>query len=454
MTFTDQPSEEVAAALGVEDVLVFELSGDHARLRGGSGRGAGWAGVVELNVSDEPRVQQLLDGGGVVRLSEAAPVHVVGPYWSAHAALARTGDHFVVVGAPEPIRASTAELTRRAAEAVAAIGDVPPSKLLADELEVVHAVRQLTDHAPRTVAETAAHVADVASDALACEIGVVLLLHDGETKVHGGGPAWADLAGDKALCAALHELARRAAEGPVVEQDLAAAGVSGLRIVSCYALGIGRSEPLGALIVGHTDARPRGFTQLCQRVGRALADASEPALRQAMAHEELAAQRDRFAQEARTDPLTGLGNRTSWGVMLAIEQARWERHHRSLVLLSIDLDNLKATNDRFGHTVGDELLIAAANVLRGALRGGDVIARVGGDEFAAILPDADGSSAEAVQRRVRAASAAWRGSHDELSLSISIGWASPAAGERLLDAYGRADAAMYQAKRGGIAFAG
>jgi diguanylate cyclase (GGDEF)-like protein len=454
MTFTDGRSESVASVLGVADVLVFELSGEQARLRGGSGRGAGWAGVVELNLSDEPNVQALLSGGGVVRLSERAPVRIVGPYWSPNAALARTGDHVVVIGSSEPIRASTAELTRRAAEAVAAIGDVPPSKLLADELEVVHAVRQLTDHAPRTVAETATHVADVASDALACEIGAVLLLQDGQTKVHGGGPAWAELADDEASRAALHDLARRAVEGPVVEQDLAAAGVSGLRIVSCYALGIGRSEPLGALIVGHTDARPRGFTQLCQRVGRALADASEPALRQAMALEDLAAQRDRFAQEARTDPLTGLGNRTSWDVMLAIEQARWERHHRSLVLLSIDLDNLKATNDRFGHTVGDELLIAAANVLRGALRGGDVIARVGGDEFAAILPEADASSAEAVQRRVRAASAAWRGSRDELSLSISIGWAAPVAGERLLDAYGRADAAMYEAKRGGIAFAG
>jgi len=454
MAFTDHRSEEVATALGVEDVLVFELSGDDARLRGGSGRGAGWAGVVELRVSEEPHVQELLDGAGVVRLSEAAPVHVVGPYWSAHAALARTGDHFVVVGASQPIRASTAELTRRAAEAVAAIGDVPPSKLLADELEVVHAVRQLTDHSPRLLAETAAHVASVAADALSCEIGVVLLLQDGRTEVHGGGPGWEEIAGDEALGTVLHELARRAAEGPVVEQDLAAAGLSGLRIVSCYALGIGRSEPLGALIVGHTDARPRGFTQLCQRVGRALADASEPALRQAMAHEELAAQRDRFAQEARTDPLTGLGNRTSWGVMLAIEQARWERHARSLVLLSIDLDGLKRTNDRFGHTVGDELLVAAAHVLRAALRGGDVIARVGGDEFAAILSDADGSAAEAVRRRVRAACAAWRGSKAELRLAISIGWATPVAGESLRDAYGRADAAMYEAKRGGMAFAG
>jgi hypothetical protein len=76
--------------------------------------------------------------------------------------------------------------------------------------------------------------------------------------------AWPAMADDDALLAELHDLAARAARGaPIVEQDLDAVGDSGLRVVSCYALGIGRSETMGALIVGHTDARPRGFTQLC-----------------------------------------------------------------------------------------------------------------------------------------------------------------------------------------------
>lgn len=454
MDFPDHRTEGIADALGVNDLLVFELSGGRARLCGGSGRGAGWAGVVELEVSNEPHVRALLEGVNVVRISEASAVHVIGPYWSQHAALARSGDHVVVVGSAEPIRASTAELTRRAAEAVAAVGDVAPSKLLADELEIVHAVRQLMDHRSQTVAETAAHVANVAADALSCEIGVVLMLQDGNTVVHGGGSSWEQMADDEVLCATLHDLARRAAAGPVVEQDLAAAGLSGLRIVSCYALGIGRADPLGALIVGHSDARPRGFTQLCQRVGRALADASEPALRQAMAHEEVSAQRDHFAREARTDTLTGLGNRTSWDVLLAIEQGRWERHGRPVVLFSIDLDGLKRTNDALGHAAGDELLRSTADILRGALRGGDVVARVGGDEFAAILPDTDASGAESVERRLRAACAGWQGSRPELTLSLSSGWAAPEPGETLRDAYCRADAAMYEAKRTAAAVAG
>jgi len=228
---------------------------------------------------------------------------------------------------------------------------------------------------------------------------------------------------------------------------VSAVGRSGLRIVSCYALGIGRAETLGALIVGHTDARPRGFTQLCQRVGRALADAAEPALRLAMAHEDLAAQRDYFAREARTDPLTGLGNRVAWDETLALEQARRDRHRRPVVMLAVDLDGLKGTNDSLGHAAGDELLVAAAGALRDAVRAGDVVTRVGGDEFAALLADADPAAAEAVRNRVMDACERWRGSRGT-TLRLSIGWAAPKPGETLHDAYCRADAAMYEAKRG------
>lgn len=447
---TTLTTEEIAAALGVDDLMVFELADGRAHLRGGIGRGAGWAGVVDLDLAEEPLLQQVLNDGRVVRIATDEPGRVAGPYWAANAVLAPAGEHVVVAGSPRPIHASSAELTRRAHEAVAAVGEIPPSKLLADELELVQAVRQLTDHTPRSLDETARHVAEVAADSLSCEIGAVLLLQDGRTGVYGAGPSWGAVADDPALCAALHELAERAGGGPIVEQDLAAVGNSGLRIVSCYALGIGRSASFGALIVGHTDARPRGFTQLCQRVGRALADASEPALLQAMAHEELAAQRDRFAHEARTDPLTGLGNRNAWDDILAMEQARWERHPRPLVLLSIDLNDLKLTNDAFGHAAGDELLVAAAEILGGTVRRGDVVARIGGDEFAAFLPESEGAAAEVIRRRVDAACAAWRGSQPEMRLSMSIGWAVPEPGELLRDAYRRADAAMYEVKRAGV----
>jgi len=446
----DPGTAEIAAALGVDDLMVFELRDERAHLRGGVGRGEGWAGVVELDPVDEPFLRQVLEDRRVVRVDGLEPVRVVGPYWSAHAVLVPAGEHIVVAGSAAPVKASSAELIRRATEAVAAIGEIAPSKLLADELELVHAVRLLTEHSPRTLADTATHVATVAADALSCEIGAVLLHYDGRPHVYGAGSAWNTMADDQVLCSALHELAQRSASGPIVEQDLAAVGESGLRITSCYAIGIGRSEPLGTLIVGHSDARPRGFTLLCQRVGRALADASEPALLQAIAHEELATQRDRFALEARTDPLTGLGNRVAWEDTLALEQARWERHHDPVVLISIDFDDLKATNDAYGHAVGDELLIGAADIMRRSLRGGDIIVRVGGDEFAALLPKADASAAAAVRRRVDSACDNWRGTQPDVRLSLSMGWAVPVPGETLRAAFGRADAAMYQAKRGAL----
>lgn len=446
-----QGAREVAAALDVDDLMIFELRGGRARLLGGVGRGTGWAGVVEVEAAAEPLLGEVLEHGRVVRVQGSEPVRVIGPYWSSHAVLAPTGDHVMVIGSSTPIRAASAELVRRATEAVAAMSDIPPSKLLADELELVQAVRQLTRHAPTTIAETATHVAAVAADALACEIGVVLLSDAGRSRVYGAGSAWPAMADDEALSTALHELAERTGEGPIVDQDLAAVGASGLRIVSCYALGIGRSQPLGALIVGHTDRRPRGFTMLCQRVGRALADAAEPALLQAIAHEELAAQRDRFALEARTDPLTGLGNRITWEDMLAIEQARWERNPRPFVLLSIDVDDLKATNDAFGHAVGDEHLIAAAEIMRASLRAGDIVVRLGGDEFAALLPDGNAMTAGVVRRRIQQACATWRGSQPEAILSMSMGWAEPEPGETLHEAFHRADASMYKAKRAALA---
>src|SRR5512132_54029 len=128
--------EAVASALGASDVLVLQRHADALRLLGGSGRGAGWAGAVEVQSADEPHVRLAVPGQSPVRLAGSEPVRVIGPYWSTHAAL------------------------------VAAVGDVSSSKLLADELEVVDAVRKLMQYRPETLRDTARHVAEVAGGAL------------------------------------------------------------------------------------------------------------------------------------------------------------------------------------------------------------------------------------------------------------------------------------------------
>lgn len=121
-------------------------------------------------------------------------------------------------------------------------------------------------------------------------------------------------------------------------------------------------------------------------------------------------------------------------------------------LLVIDLDGFKLHNDTYGHAAGDRLLIATADALRSVLRDGDAAARVGGDEFAVLLPNTDGSDAEArATRLLEAISAVSAISGNQPGVTASIGIADFTTGTAMSDAAQRADAAMYRAKRHGKA---
>lgn len=154
---------------------------------------------------------------------------------------------------------------------------------------------------------------------------------------------------------------------------------------------------------------------------------------------------------ARTDPLTAVSNRRGFDEAFAALQAKAERQQPVAVLM-IDIDHFKRLNDSRGHAAGDESLRAVAGVISGELRNSrDILARFGGEEFVAILPDVGGPQAVSVAERVRAAVEA-KGVPNpgaELGvLTISIGVAvSPPFGVDLLLA--RADAALYEAKSGG-----
>ena len=202
------------------------------------------------------------------------------------------------------------------------------------------------------------------------------------------------------------------------------------------------------LVVGHGAVRPRGFTTLCLRVGRAIADAAEVLLSQAMAREELARERDQFAREARTDELTGLANRVAWNEALEAERPRRSRYRRPVVVMSVDVDGLKQANDRYGHDAGDELWCGVAGILRHNLRDADVVARIGGDEFGVLLPETRADAMPALVERIKLACTAWRGTHPDLQLSVSIGWAAPEPFGDLREALRTADDRMYLAKRG------
>jgi diguanylate cyclase (GGDEF)-like protein len=163
----------------------------------------------------------------------------------------------------------------------------------------------------------------------------------------------------------------------------------------------------------------------------------------------IAALVDRLEQAARTDQLTGLPNRRAFDERLAVELARVERSRGAVSLLVLDLDHFKELNDTAGHLSGDEALKVVAGVLRASIRAGDWPARIGGDEFAVVLPGAGEAEATMIAERLRAGiAAAFAGA--TVPLAASVGGAARSGaeidGEEL---HGEADRALYEAKRQG-----
>lgn len=166
---------------------------------------------------------------------------------------------------------------------------------------------------------------------------------------------------------------------------------------------------------------------------------------------------ERIQRVAHHDSLTGLPNRLLFNDRLNQAISLAKRDSRHFALLYLDLDRFKPVNDKLGHTAGDELLQAVAARIRREVRESDTVARVGGDEFAVILPDiARREEAETVARKIIAALAApFRlGSQGpSVDIGTSIGIALYPADGRDADALVKAaDAAMYRAKQAGSSF--
>jgi diguanylate cyclase len=211
------------------------------------------------------------------------------------------------------------------------------------------------------------------------------------------------------------------------------------------------NQELAAAQLSNTDG-PVGF--VLRTVGHLLEVNGRLQVRLSAAEEKLQQQTAEIQSHiaaARTDPLTRLPNRRAFDEELVSRIAEWQRTAAPLHVMVIDVDHFKKLNDRHGHLAGDQVLRKIADVLRGMLPETDMIARLGGEEFAVILPGTNAGDARRLCEAVRAAVDAteFRFEKSRFPLSISLGLASVQTGDDPVGLVRRADEALYAAKRAG-----
>lgn len=192
----------------------------------------------------------------------------------------------------------------------------------------------------------------------------------------------------------------------------------------------GAADRVVAVLMDVTDQRQRE---------RRLKKSREIALREARRAKEL----------AETDALTGLANRRRVMVQLdrLVMQAR--KGGEPLSLIVFDVDHFKQVNDSYGHPAGDAVLRRIADIAREQAREGDLVGRVGGEEFVWVLPGADQQVAHLIADRLRLAVAMGSAAAEVPAVTVSVGLASVLAQDTGLSLFARADAALYEAKNAG-----
>jgi diguanylate cyclase (GGDEF)-like protein len=157
---------------------------------------------------------------------------------------------------------------------------------------------------------------------------------------------------------------------------------------------------------------------------------------------------ERLDRQASTDALTGIANRRVFDDRLRAELGRVERHDREISLALFDLDHFKRINDAYGHQTGDRALVRFARVLAAHARRDDVVARVGGEEFAWLMPETDQDGAVTAAERVRATLESER-DEEFGAITVSAGVVIANPGSTAESLFHAADRALYEAKESG-----
>ncbi len=299
-----------------------------------------------------------------------------------------------------------------------------------------HLVRAIRDE----IEPAAALAAAVSATGLALgAAGGVILRRIGETLAPAA--SWGEPLGTALLDAARATLAAA---------DQASLAVRGWEIVGHAARYRQRVE--GAILLWRREA-DGGFPGSDRSLLADVADQLGVAIAQVAQHEHV-------VSLSRTDPLTGLLNRRAFFDELERRLRRLERDARAAVLLYIDMDNFKRVNDCRGHRAGDEAILALCRLLQAETRGGDLLARRGGDEFALWIDGlgarAGGERAEALLQAAASLRELSGDAQHPLGISLGLAVAEPGSGETPEQLVARADAAMYRAKtmgKGGVAAA-
>jgi diguanylate cyclase (GGDEF)-like protein/PAS domain S-box-containing protein len=164
------------------------------------------------------------------------------------------------------------------------------------------------------------------------------------------------------------------------------------------------------------------------------------------------AELEELRKESFRDALTGLGNRRYFAARLEPLLRDLDAEGKAFGLLMLDLDNFKLVNDGFGHAVGDQVLRMAAATLDNAVRRGDIAVRWGGEELAVLAPAASPADLAEISERIRAlVERSWIDLEDgrKVSVTVSVGGAVARPGDDEKSLVSRADAALYECKRGG-----
>ena len=150
--------------------------------------------------------------------------------------------------------------------------------------------------------------------------------------------------------------------------------------------------------------------------------------------------KERFEVEASTDGLTGLFNRRAWNKLVIAEEERCQRYGLAATIFTIDLNDLKKTNDQHGHKQGDLLIQRTAKILLENMRTNDVVARIGGDEFVILCPETTWSDASVLFTRLQDL-------FHQADIHAAMGYASRKLDSDLSKTFVQADQNMYEQKR-------